>query len=91
MSCQPTTADVEAKIVTLQAQLVKAEAAYEASITGDYESYRKAFPGGISQRIDRRKPEDIRKEIEYIEAKISQQQRKLSGCANPSVNLRRRW
>jgi hypothetical protein len=90
MSCTSTT-DLQEQLTKLQARLVKAEAAYDAAMTGDWDTYRKSFPGGSSQRVDRRKPKDIRLEIEYLEAKISQVKRKLYGCANPALNLRRRW
>ena len=90
MSCDLTT-DLTEELTDLEEQLVVVKAAYKAAMTGDHETYRKSFPGGSSQRMDRRKPSDLRSEMEYIRAEISRIKRILGGCANPSVNLRRRW
>jgi hypothetical protein len=89
MSCTTTT-DLQEELADLEEQLVLIKAAYKAAITGDYESYRKSFPGGSSQRIDRRKPSELREEMAYIRAEISRINRILGGCANPTINLRRR-
>jgi hypothetical protein len=90
MACEDTRQDMIDELADLEEQLTEVKAAYKASVTGDHESYRKSFPGGASQRVDRRSSEEIRKEMEYIRARISLLKRKLGGCANPAFNLRRR-
>ena len=83
-------ATIQAEITTLNTQITAAEAAYLSALgNSEIETYR--FDSGDgSQRADRRKPKEIREEIESLQATRTRLQRKLSGTSNLNMNLRRR-
>ena len=90
MTCLSTTekTEIEARIVTLQAQLALANDAYDDAMTAA-EDYR-LDTGEGAQRVKRRKLAQMLQSISAIESRIDWYRRKLRGTGVFNMNLRRR-
>lgn len=92
MSCLTSIqiAEIKAEIVILDTQIAAAETAYLVSLTNsEVEEYR-FDPGAGSQRVSRRSPEEIGRELDKLKAQRNRLRRKLNGTSNVNMNLRRK-
>ena len=84
-----TKAEIEAEIAQCDAYLVALNTAYLASV-GNSEIQEYRFDAGDgSQKTIRRKPSEIREEMDAIKAKRSRLVRQLSGSGSVNMQLRR--
>jgi wobble nucleotide-excising tRNase len=88
-SINTSRADLEARRAQYVILLDKAMVAYEDALTTSSLQEYTFNSGDGSQRALRRKPEEIRKEIEALEAAIAQIDKKLNGTGIIHVQLRR--
>lgn len=81
---------IKAEIAKLDLQIEAIEAAYLAALpNAEVEEY--AFNSGDGrQSAIRRKPKELRLEIEALQASRMRLQRRLDGTLNVNMNLRRR-
>lgn len=79
-----------ARLQSIETKLEYLDEAYDAAVqNSEVEEYR--FNSGEgSQQTKRRKPEEIRKEIEALEASYDRYYRKLTGGGLTNLNLRRK-
>lgn len=78
------------KIAQKERQLVAANAAYESAL-GNAEAQSYKFDSGEGQQsVTRRRPSEIRKEIDALESQIGRLYRQLNGTGLVNMNLRRR-
>ena len=82
-------AELQARLVTLQAQLVLLDETYEKAIASDIEEY-KLDTGEAMQQVRKRRLKSIREEIEYVQASIDLIYRKLTGSGIVNLTLRRK-
>lgn len=76
-------------LAQLKLQLEALQTAYLSAVSETVESYR--FEDGAgSQQVKRRDTTKILKEITNIKAEIDWYERKLAGCLNVNMRLRRR-
>lgn len=81
---------IYAQITTKQAQLVAANTAYLSAL-GNSEIQGYSFSSGEGdQKANRRKPEEIRNEIAYLESDLCRLYRQINGKGIVNMNLRRR-
>lgn len=92
MSCLPSAirARIIASITTKEAQLIVANAAYDAALSSaDVEGYELDTKEG-RQRTSLRSPSVISKEIARLESELERLYRRLEGGGLVNLNLRRR-
>jgi len=81
-------AELQARLVTLQARLAALELAYTASLAGGNKSYQ--FNSGVgSQSVERHNPKDLQLSIESTQAEIDKTKRLLAGTQGYTMSLRR--
>lgn len=85
-----TIAQIQAELAELNEQLTAAQTAYKAALANsEVQSY--FFDSGEGKQSGtRRKPAEIRKEIESIKSDIASLTQKLNGTGIVRMNLRRR-
>ena len=91
MSCLSTStkADIQAKIVRLQAQLEIVNNTLDGALEGDVLEYR--FDSGEgSQRTEYRTFSDLTKTVDWIESRINYYTNRLNGAGLSNLNLRRK-
>lgn len=81
---------IEAEITEIDEMIVLVKVAYKSSLTNsEIQAYR-FDSGDSSQRSDRRKPAEIKKEWDDLKAERNRLQRRLAGTLNVVMKFRRR-
>ena len=78
-----------ARLTKREASLVLAEASYDELLANNVESYRFDSSEG-EQQTKRRKLQDIKEQVDSLQAEIDNIRRRLDGKGIVNMNLRRR-
>jgi len=91
MSCINSTTRTRllARLTKREASLVLAEASYDELLANNVESYRFDSTEG-EQQTKRRKLQDIKDQVDSLQAEIDNIRRRLDGKGIVNMNLRRR-